>query len=163
MTFPTTPCAMLRGLALAAALATGAAAFAADDSPAPATADALAPARAQIAAGHWAAAIEALRQVNDTRSADWNNLMGYSLRSARVPDHEGAERYYAQALKIDPKHRGTLEYSGELALMKGDLPTAEARLATLDQVCTLSCEEYRDLKQAIARYRAAGNRYVARP
>lgn len=148
--------------ALALALASFAT-HAADSEPAAATADALAPARAQIAANHWAAAIDELNKVRATSegSADWNNLMGYSLRMRKVnPDYEGAERYYAQALKIDPKHRGTLEYSGELALMKGDLPTAELRLATLDKVCTFSCSEYRDLKGAIQRYKDAGNHYV---
>jgi hypothetical protein len=42
--------------------------------------------------------------------------------------------------------------------MKGDLPRAEQRLATLDKVCTFSCSEYRELKQAVADYRAGGKR-----
>ena len=64
--------------------------------------------------------------------------------------YEAAERYYNEALRIDPKHRGALEYSGELYLMMGDLPKAEERLTRLDKVCVLSCAEYRDLKKAIA-------------
>ncbi|MED5620870.1 hypothetical protein [Ideonella sp. BN130291] len=136
--------------------------LAADSTPAPAASDPLAPARAQLAAKHWQAAIEELQRVNATGSADWNNLMGYSMRMRKTPDLDAAERYYAEALRLDPKHRGTLEYSGELALMKGDLPTAEQRLAALDKVCTFSCEEYRDLKKAIAAYKANGNKYVAK-
>jgi len=134
---------------------------AADSAPPAAAADPLAAAREQIAAKHWAAAIEELQKVNATGSADWNNLMGYSMRKRKVPDYAAAERYYAEALRIDPQHRGTLEYSGELALMKGDLPTAEQRLAALDKLCTFSCGEYRDLKKAIERYKANGNRYAA--
>ena len=79
------------------------------------------------------------------------------------PDLAEAERYYDEALRIDPQHRGALEYSGELYLMTGNLPKAEERLATLDKACTFSCEEYRDLKRAVERYKAAGNKYVASP
>ena len=136
-------------------------AHAADNEPAPATVDKLAAARAQIAAKQWRVAIDELKKVNDTGSADWNNLMGYSLRKAKVPDYDGAERFYNEALRIDPKHRGALEYSGELYLIKGDLATAEQRLATLDKVCKLPCDEYTDLKKSVARYKANGNKYVA--
>ncbi len=69
--------------------------------------------------------------------------------------------FYNEALRIDPKHRGALEYSGELYLILGDLAKAEQRLATLDKVCTFGCEEYTDLKKAVARFKAAGNKYVA--
>jgi Flp pilus assembly protein TadD len=131
-------------------------AFGADS--APATADKLATARAQIAAKNWDSAIAELKRVNDTVSADWNNLMGFSLRKAGTPDLAASEKFYDEALRIDPKHRGTLEYSGELYLIKGNLPMAEQRLAALDKVCTLSCTEYRDLKNAIARYKATGSR-----
>ena len=131
-------------------------AYAADNEPAPN--DKLAPARAQIAAGQWRAAIDELKRINDTGSADWNNLMGYSLRKAKQPDYEAAEHFYDEALRIDPKHRGALEYSGELYLMKGDLPKAEERLARLDKVCFLPCAEYRDLKKAIGNYKANGNK-----
>ena len=123
----------------------------------------LASARSQIAAKNWPAAIAELERVKDTRSADWNNLMGYSVRKGPTPDYAAAGRYYDAALRIDPTHRGALEYSGELFLILGDLPRAEERLATLDKVCTFSCEEYRDLKRSVERYKAAGNKYVAAP
>ena len=70
--------------------------------------------RAQIAAKNWSGAIDELKRLNDTGDADWNNLMGYSLRKAPTPDFAGAEKFYDEALRIDPKHRGALEYSGEL-------------------------------------------------
>ena len=126
--------------------------------PAPA-ADPLAKARAHIEAARWPAAIDALKGVNATGNADWNNLMGYALRKKTPPDLDGAQRHYDAALRIDPRHPGALEYSGELALMKGDLPTAEAKLATLSGVCRSPCEALDDLQQAIARYKANGNRY----
>jgi Flp pilus assembly protein TadD len=137
-------------------------AFAADTEPVAATADKLAPARAQIAANQWRLAIDELKKLNDTGSADWNNLMGYSHRKAKVPDYAAAERYYDEALRIDPTHRGALEYSGELYLMKGDLAKAEQRLAALDKACRFGCEEFTDLKKAIASYKANGNKVATK-
>jgi len=133
--------------------------FAADtlSGPAPAP-DKLAAARTQIAAKNWPAAIDELKRLNDTGDADWNNLMGYSLRKGPTPDFAGAEKFYDEALRIDPRHRGALEYSGELYLMTGDLAKAERRLATLDKVCRFGCEEFSDLKKAIAQYKANGNK-----
>ena len=129
----------------------------------PSAPDALSTARALLADKKWAAAIAELERVNDPASADWNNLMGYSHRKAKTPDYAAAERYYDAALRIDPQHRGALEYSGELYLMKGELARAEQRLATLDKACFLPCSEYTDLKKAIAAYKANGNRVVAAP
>jgi len=99
-------------------------------------------------------AIDELKRLNDTGDADWNNLMGYSLRKAPMPDFAGAEKFYDEALRIDPRHRGALEYSGELYLQTGDLAKAEQRLAALDKACRFGCSEYSDLKKAIAQYKA---------
>ena len=148
---------LLTGLACGPALA-------ADTGPPPApapasrsvAADPLAAARGQIAAKNWPAAIDELKRVNASGSADWNNLMGYSQRKQATPDLDASQRYYDAALRIDPKHMGTLEYSGELALMKGDLPTAEARLATLSQLCKSPCETLDGLKKAIATFKSGG-------
>ena len=87
-------------------------------------------------------------------SADWNNLMGYSLRKKNPPALTESEKYYQTALQIDPKHRGALEYYGELLLLKNDLPGAESMLKQLDKVCTFGCEEYKDLKQSIQTYKS---------
>lgn len=128
--------------------------------PAPVVeADPLGPARQAIAAKRWPAAVAELRKVNATGSADWNNLMGFALRKQATPDLDGAQRHYDAALRIDPNHRGALEYAGELALMKGDLPTAEARLAALVRVCGKGCEERADLEREITRFKANGNRW----
>jgi len=109
--------------------------------------------RAQIATRNFPGAIDELKRLNDTGDADWNNLMGYSLRKASTPDLAGAENFYNEALRIDPKHRGALEYSGELYLQTGDLAKAEQRLAALDKACYFGCQEYSDLKKAIAQYK----------
>jgi tetratricopeptide (TPR) repeat protein len=158
----------LRLFGLCALLATSAQwAVAADTAPPPpagakaASADKLGAARALIASKQWTAALEELRRVNDTGSADWNNLMGYSLRKGKTPDLAAAQRHYDEALRIDPHHRNALEYSGELYLMKNELGKAEARLASLAAECgAASCEQHADLKGAIERYKSAGNKFV---
>ena len=148
----------LMQVALAATLSLALAPAWAVDSDAPPKSDKLSAARALIAQKNLPGAIAELKKVNDSGSADWNNLMGYTSRKGESPDLAAAEKYYDAALRIDPKHRGTLEYSGELYLMKGDLPMAEKRLAALDKACTLPCAEYTDLKNAVARYKANGNK-----
>jgi len=155
-----------------AALAAGAfltqVAAASDTAPEPArpraaapAADKLAQARKLIDARQWGPALDELKRVDDRASADWNNLMGFTLRKGAAPDLAASERYYDAALRIDPHHRNTLEYSGELYLMKGDLARAQSRLAALQAECGTSCSQYGDLKAAIERYQANGNKYVA--
>ena len=150
------PCAVL-----AAGLMAGmpAPTWAADTAPAKAD-DKLSGVRTQVAAKRWADALAELRKLNDSASADWQNLMGYVLRKGSPADLDGADRHYREALRIDPRHKGALEYSGELALMRGDLASAEQKLAVLDRVCLFGCEEFTDLKQAVQRFKSAGNRYT---
>jgi Flp pilus assembly protein TadD len=109
-------------------------------------------ARASIKSNNYEQALKQLQSANEVNSADWNNLMGYSLRKKQPPDLAASEKYYQAALKIDPSHRSALEYYGELLLMKKDLPGAEAILARLNKACFFGCEEYSDLKESIAKY-----------
>jgi Flp pilus assembly protein TadD len=111
-------------------------------------------ARASIKAEKYNQAIQQLQAANEKNSADWNNLLAYSLRKKQPSDLAGAEKYYQAALKIDPEHRGALEYYGELKLINNDLPGAEALLARLNKACTFGCEEYSDLKAAIQKYKS---------
>lgn len=127
--------------------------------PAPAAAPAksaepLAIARGLIGQARWRDAIDELKRVNQRQSADWNNLMGYAHRKQAAPDLAAALQYYDAALRIDPRHRGALEYSGELMLMKNDLPGAKARLSSLESVCGPNCAETQKLKTAIASFEA---------
>ena len=128
--------------------------YAADTTPAKQDPAWLIQARASIKAEKYDQAIQQLQAANETNSADWNNLLGYSLRKKQPPDLVGAEKYYQAALKIDPDHRGALEYYGKLKLINNDLPGAEALLARLDKACLFGCEEYSDLKEAIQKYKS---------
>ena len=125
---------------------------AADTAPAKSDPAWLTDARASIKSSNYEQALKQLQSANEVNSADWNNLMGYSLRKKQPPDLAASEKYYQAALKIDPSHRSAMEYYGELLLMKKDLPGAEAMLARLDKACLFGCEEYSDLKASIAKY-----------
>ena len=80
--------------------------------------------------------------------ADIKNLLGFVHR--KIGELDVAGGYYRSALEINPKHKGALEYQGELFLMRGDKVAAKANLAKLDKICWLGCSEYDDLKKAIA-------------
>jgi Flp pilus assembly protein TadD len=105
---------------------------------------------ALIAAEKYQEAILPLQSAEKTaqNDADIQNLLGFVHRKTGKLDAAGG--YYQRALEINPKHKGALEYQGELFLMGGDKDAAEANLAKLDKICWLGCSEYDDLKKAIA-------------
>lgn len=125
--------------------------WSADDasSPVAATDTALASARGQIERKNWAGAASALAVYVKANpgSADGHNLLGYSLRNLKRFDESLVA--YAEALKIDPRHKGAHEYIGMAYVEMNKLDKAREHLAALDKICRLSCEEYRDLKKAI--------------
>jgi Flp pilus assembly protein TadD len=109
--------------------------------------------RTAIEAKDWQAAIRALSSaaLRDTRNADIQNYLGYAYRHTGQMDL--AFKHYERALGLNPRHRGAHEYIGEAYLMVNDLPKAEAHLSALEKICLIPCEEYDDLKKAIAEYR----------
>lgn len=120
--------------------------------PAPSDPD-LGRAKAAIKEKNWDRAVEFLNRAKarDPRNAEIHNQLGFAERNRGNLD--AAFREYERALTLDPKHRGAHEYIGEAYLMAGNLPKAEEHLAILDKLCTFRCEEYSDLKTAIARYK----------
>ena len=48
-----------------------------------------------------------------------------------------------------------------VGLMGAGKTSVGKRLAALDKICALPCSEYTNLKKAIARYKAAGNKSVS--
>ena len=98
----------------------------------------------------WAAALAVLEPytVANPRNADGFNLLGYSLRNQKKYDESLVA--YKQALTLNPKHKGAHEYIGEAYIQMGQLDKAKEHLAILDKLCFFSCEEFRDLKKAIA-------------
>jgi tetratricopeptide (TPR) repeat protein len=110
--------------------------------------------RAAIAAKDWSAAIRSLSSaaLRDTRNADIENYLGYAYRQSG--QLQPAFTHYQRALQLDPRHRGAHEYIGEAYLIANNLTKAEEHLAALQGICLIPCEEYEDLKRAVADYRA---------
>ena len=109
--------------------------------------------RAAVEAKDWPTAIRALSSaaLRDTRNADIQNYLGYAYRHTGQMDQ--AFKHYERALELNSRHRGAHEYIGEAYLMTNELAKAEAHLAALEKICLIPCEEYEDLKKAIAEYR----------
>ena len=114
--------------------------------------------KAAIEAKDWAKAIKALSSaaLRDPRNADLQNYLGYAYRKSG--QLEPAFKHYARALQLNPRHRGAHEYVGEAYLLVNDLAKAEAHLAELQRICLIPCEEYDDLKKAVAEYRRRAGR-----
>jgi tetratricopeptide (TPR) repeat protein len=104
-------------------------------------------ARAAIKVKKYDVALTELRAIK-TPNADVYSLMGFSLRKSG--DQAQSMTYYRKALEAEPNHRGALEYQGELYVEMGQIDKAKENLAKLDKLCLFSCEEQRDLKEAIA-------------
>ena len=106
---------------------------------------------ALIAAGKYQEAILPLRSAEKSaqNDADIQNLLGFVHRKTGELDAAGG--YYQRALEINPKHKGALEYQGELFLMRGEKDAAHANLEKLDKICWMGCNEYDALRKAIAK------------
>jgi len=107
-----------------------------------------------VRAGNYAAALPLLQKVvaENAKDADAWNFIGYSQR--KLKRYDDALTAYQKALAIKPDHRGANEYIGELYLETGQLSKAKERLKVLDSACFFGCEEYDELKAAIAAYEA---------
>jgi tetratricopeptide (TPR) repeat protein len=84
-------------------------------------------------------------------AANLHNELGYTYRN--LGQFPKAFEHYERALSIDPRHRSAHEYIGEAYLMVGDEAGAQRHLAALRAICTLPCEEMRDLQAAIEAHR----------
>lgn len=111
-------------------------------------------AKSLIESRDYKGALPLLQQVvaRNPKNADAYNLIGYATRKSG--DANGSLQYYNQALSIDPKHLGANEYIGEAYLMLDRPKEAEQHLARLDSLCVFGCVEQRELKAAIANYKA---------
>lgn len=153
---------LVAGLALAAApalaaggggsgAATGSSAW---SSPTGSTEPEYVAGRQAFDAQDWPTAVQHLKTAvaTDPQNADAFNLLGYSLRKSG--DVNAAFAAYDKALALDPKHKGAHEYLGEAYLEVGNVAKAEEQLAALDSICFFGCDEYTELKQKIAGYKA---------
>lgn len=107
-------------------------------------------ARDLIAKGELKKATDQLNKVvtQDKRNADAWNLLGYSWR--KLDKNKKSRTAYAKALKLDPQHKGALEYQGELFIKIGELDKANANLEKLKTLCPSGCQELENLEKALA-------------
>ncbi len=111
-----------------------------------------------LGAEDWNGAIAALElaALRDPRNADIQNYIGYAYR--RLRQLGPAIGHYQQALKLNPRHRSAHEHLGEAYLVLGESVKAEQLVAALENLCLIPCEEYNDLKRAIAAYKRLATR-----
>ena len=143
---------MRRTLLLALVLALPLHALADADVPRPETASADYNLGADaILAKDWSTAVYHLSIVvrQEPTNADAQNLLGYAYRNQKKYDL--ALQHYDEALRLDPSHKGALEYAGEAYVLMGDKAKAQQNLAKLERICGKSCEQYQDLARAIAK------------
>ncbi len=106
-----------------------------------------------LASGNWTGAIAALTPaaLRDSRNADIQNYLGYAYR--RLGQLDSALAHYQQAVALNPRHHSAHGHLGEAFLAVGSLARAEKHLAALERICLIPCEEYDNLKGAIAAYK----------
>jgi tetratricopeptide (TPR) repeat protein len=97
----------------------------------------------------------AAKESKYSKNADLYNLMGYSAR--KMQRYDDSMAHYLRALEINPKHKGALEYIGELYLTLNQPDDAKAMLAKLEKVCFLGCDEKTELAEAISAWEAQNN------
>ena len=91
---------------------------------------------------------ELLKDSKNSSNSDILNDYAYSLRNLK--QYDKAEKFYLAALKINPKHAGANEYLGELYLQTKRPEEAKKILEVLK---TCNCEEYKELKEKIEKYK----------
>ena len=155
-------------LALASAPAGAVMSGSESDRPAAAEADEYARGVAAFEREEWSAVVDHMTRATEQRPwhDDAYNLMGFAYR--KLGDYHKALQSYDRALKLNPYHRGALEYLGEAYLELDQPELARATLERLEVECRRivpaatdggwqeNCEEWQDLSEA---YEA----YIARP
>ena len=109
-----------------------------------------------IQAGQYDKGIDLMKKVvaADPKNADAYNYLGFANR--KKGDVKAAAVSYETALKLDPNHKGALEYQGELLLKLGKLEDVMKNRAKLQVLCPSGCAELSELDRAIADQKATG-------
>ena len=110
--------------------------------------------RSALKAGDDASALQRFQSAlkRFPEAADLHNEIGFAHR--RLRQMAKAFEHYRRALDLNPQHRGAHEYIGEAYLIVDDVERARLHLAALRSICLLSCDELKDLEQAITKHLA---------
>ncbi|RYG62485.1 tetratricopeptide repeat protein, partial [bacterium] len=92
-------------------------------------------------------ALEVLDTLKQPHTAKALNYRGYATR--KLGRTEEGIGYYLQSVKLDPRYARVREYLGEAYVIQGKPDLARQQLAVIETLCGTSCEEYRDLKEAL--------------
>ena len=97
--------------------------------------------------GEYDWALEVLAAIKDQNQPRVLNYTGYANRKAGRLDV--GISYYQKALTIDPNYVLAREYLGEGYVKAGRIDLAKQQLAEIEKRCGVTCEEYKDLSEAI--------------
>ena len=81
--------------------------------------------------------------------ADLYNYMGFASRKQKNPNYINAEKYYLNALSLEPDHIGALEYLGELYYETDRADKARSLLEKLGKVAGQDSAEYKELSELL--------------
>src|SRR5438046_7642192 len=108
----------------------------------------------------YAAAIGQLKALGHDDSAAVANLIGYSYR--KLGDYKVSQIWYERALKADPDHVKTWQYSGLWQVETGNRDQAQYHLNRIAALAGTGSEEYRSLAAALEKPPGTGLVYCVR-
>jgi tetratricopeptide (TPR) repeat protein len=98
-------------------------------------------------AGRYQEALDMLDTLKNPNTKEALNYRGYATRKLGRTD-EGIS-WYKKSVALDPKYAKVREYLGEAYVIKGQIDLAKDQLIMIKSICGTTCEEYRDLNEAI--------------
>ena len=102
--------------------------------------------------GNFTLAVGLLRteSMNDVSNPDVWNLLGFASR--KLGEYDKSKAAYEKALSLDPNHKRSLEYMGELYLTLANQDAAMELLERLKVICPSGCEELTALQKSYNEY-----------
>lgn len=107
-------------------------------------------------AGYWLArkgdyqlALHYLNQARDLADPRFQTYIGFATR--KLGDWDQAMIHYARALATNPDYTIARAYLGEALLQKGERAQAVEQLGEIAARCGTTCDEYKELSEALAK------------
>ena len=97
--------------------------------------------------GDYQAALHFLNRAENKSDPRILTYIGFANR--KLGRMEEAMGYYARALEVDPNYTVARAYLGEAHIERGERPLAVDQLAEIKVRCGTTCEEYKELADAL--------------